>query len=178
MHIIFRTSIVAASLFAGFAAQAQQTNPYFGASLTQVEYKESGFPTASPLGVTLKLGTQVSPYLAVEARLGTGVQNDTIVSAGVPVEVKLKNYYGGYVKGIAPLSDVFQAYGLLGYTRGKIEARSGAASATSSDGDISYGLGGEWFITKKLSLNLEWARLFKGDTYKVNGISLGVTSHF
>jgi opacity protein-like surface antigen len=159
------------------AAQAQQGS-YVGGSLSRVEVRIDGLATAKPSALGVKLGSEISPNFAVEVRLGKGITDDSV--NGVAVEID--TFYGLYVKGIVPMTNLFSAYGLLGYSRGEVTASGPGGSTSDWDNDVSYGLGVDFALTKTTSVNLEWARMFKGtiagSSYKVNALSLGANFRF
>jgi opacity protein-like surface antigen len=159
------------------AAQAQQ-GLYVGGSLSRVEVRVDGLSTAKPTALGVRLGNQFSPNLAVEARLGKGITDDTVNG----VKVEIDTYYGIYAKGILPMTNLFSAYGLLGYSRGEVTRSGPGGSASDWDSDVSYGLGVDFAITKNTTINVEWARMFKGSiagaNYKVNALSLGANYRF
>ena len=173
-----RFAALALGLASVAAVQAQQ-GPYVGGSLSRVEVRIDGLSTAKPTALGIRLGSQVSPNFAVEARLGKGIADDS-VNNGVNVEID--TYYGLYAKGILPMTNLFSAYGLLGYSRGEVTASGPGGSVSDWDNDVSYGLGVDFAITKNTTINVEWARLFKGtiaaSNYKVNALSLGANYRF
>jgi opacity protein-like surface antigen len=97
---------------------------------------------------------------------------------GLPVNLEIDYYFGVYGKGILPLSSQASVYGLIGITQAKLTASAGGFSVTDSDNDLSYGIGGEFAFSQTVSATLEWARLLKGDGYKIDGISIGVNFKF
>jgi opacity protein-like surface antigen len=151
---------------------------YAGANITQIGYKEDGFATVEPIAVAFKLGKQFSPNFALEGRIGLGVADDDIDVGGIPVSLEVDNYYGVYGKAILPLSETASVYGLLGFTRGKLTISANGFSQSDSDSDLSFGLGAEFTVAPTAFVSVEWARLLKGDDYKVNGISLGIGFKF
>lgn len=161
-----------------FAAAHAQQGLYVGVNLGQAEYDEDGFPSAEPTAISFKVGNQFNKNFAVEARLGTGLSDDDVSISGQRFDVEVDNFYGVYAKGIVPLSGVFSLYGLVGYTHGEITGSGRGISASSSDSDFSYGIGADFAVSKTLSVNFEWARLFEGDNYKVNALSAGVAYKF
>ena len=175
------TAIKVAALVVGVSTVAlvnAEEGLYAGVNLTQVAYKEDGLPTFNPIAVAFKLGKQFNKNFALEGRLGIGVSDDEVTVSGLPVSVEVDNYFGLYGKGIYPASDAVSVYGLLGFTRGELTAKAGGFSVSDSDSDLSFGLGVDFVVSPIASLNLEWARLLKGDGYKLNGISLGVNFRF
>ncbi len=171
--IKFTALVLGLASVAGVHAQG-----YVGASVSRVNVDIDGLSNAKPSAISLKLGSQSHPNFAVEARLGTGLTDDSVNGA----DLKIKNYYGLYAKGILPVSNEFAAYALGGYTRGKVSLSSPTGSASDTDGDFSYGAGVDFSLSKNTALNLEWARLFKGTVgsrdYKVDALSFGVNYRF
>jgi len=151
-----------------------QEGTYSGVSFVSVSYEEDGFPSTDPQAIAFKLGKKFHRNLALEARAGFGVGEDTVAFQGVPVEVRIDHYFGIYGKGIAPLSDSISAYGLVGLIAGKVTARGFGYSASSSDTDWSFGLGLDLAVGRRLAIGFEWARLFEGTDFKVEAASLGL----
>ena len=177
-------------LMAGPALAAEPPAPgfYAGVNYTSTDYKESGFPTVSPTALTFKLGKELNPNLAIEGRLGIGLSdgNTSIIVPGIPpvtvdLSLDIDNFYGVYLKGMLPTGSI-TPYGLIGWTKGKLTATAtgGGLSASYSDSDssVSYGIGVDFQMSKTAALNLEYGQLLKGDGYKLNGFSAGVTFKF
>lgn len=160
------------------AAQAQSEGLYAGVALTQISYKEEGFPAAKPIAITGKFGNQFTPNLALEGRFGIGISDDEIDAGGIPVKLEVDNYYGLYGKAMLPVSPNVSLYGLLGFTRAKVTASAGGFSASGSDDDVSFGIGGEFGISQSASISLEWARLLNVEGVKIEGLSLGASFRF
>lgn len=165
-------SIAALSLATVGAAHAEGL--YAGALLSRATVSFDGGDDASPTTIGAKLGMSINKNFAVEARLGVGLTDDSISV----FDLKVDNFAGIYAKGILPVSDVASVYGLLGYTQGKITLEGLGGSASDSDSDISYGIGADFAVSSNTSVGVEWARLFKGDGYKVDGLTLGVSFKF
>src|SRR5690606_41921080 len=85
-----------------------------------------------------KLGFTASPNLAVEARLGTGLTDDSI--NGTTYEID--NYVGVYTKLILPMNPQFAAYAIGGYSRveGKTYTRTSPGNNWTEHA-LSRGLG-------------------------------------
>ncbi len=165
---------LASTVGASQIAQAETTKGlYGGVSFVMVNYEEDGFE-ASPSVISFKLGNRITENLAIEARLGTGLTDDT--EMGVDVEVD--SFIGVYAKAIAPLADGFELYGMIGYTRGELTASGFGMSVSDDDSDFSYGVGGTLAVTEKVAINGEYARLFSGTDYDVDALSIGVELKF
>lgn len=161
-----------------FTSAHAESAPYAGISVSRVQYKEDGFPKAEPSAISFKYGVQFNPNFAVETRLGTGLSDGDVTISGTRVSVGVDSFIGIYLKGIIPVTNHFAPYGMVGYTNAKLKLKSGAFSETASDSDFSYGAGADFPVSKNVSLNLEIARLFSGDGYKVDAVSLGATYKF
>jgi opacity protein-like surface antigen len=151
---------------------------YGGISYAMVEYKEDGFPSVNPTAAVFTLGTNLNKNLAVEGRLGTGLSDDDIRVSGVNVTVEVDNFYGVYGRLIMPANDKLSVYGLVGWTKGKLTAKSSFATINADDSDVSYGLGADFGLTDTVSLNAEYARLFSGSDFKVNALTVGARIRF
>lgn len=182
MKLAWRCAAAAAALSGALAisgtAQAQTSGLYAGVSLTQVNYKEEGFPSAKPIAIAGKFGKQFTPNIALEARFGIGVSDDEVDAGGIPVKLEVDNYYGVYGKAMLPVGAGGSIYGLLGFTRAKVTASAGGFSASASDDDVSFGIGGELNISPTAAITLEWARLIQAEGVKIEGLSIGVNFRF
>ena len=183
MKLALKCAALALGLTAAAVAHAQATEAwrsgmYAGVTLTRAEYKEEGFSAVNPTIFGGKIGKQLNPNFAIEGRVGIGIADDTVDAGGLPVTVEIDYYFGVYGKGILPLSSTASVYGLLGFTHAKLTASAAGFSFSDSDGDISYGIGGELGVSPTTSVSLEFARLLKGDGYRIDGLSLGVSFKF
>lgn len=165
-----------AAIAMGFAlaTSAHAEGLYAGASYAQAKVDMSGFGDVKPSVLFAKIGTEINKNFAIEGRIGTGVSDDTVSVMGAPVKVEVDQYYGIYAKGILPVGDSVSIYGLIGETHAKITASALGTSVSDSQNSGSYGVGLDFAVAKDVSLNLEWARLFK-DT---DALSVGVTFKF
>lgn len=171
--------VTVAALACAGSALAQQERTYFGGNLVWADYKENGFPTATPTVLSGRFGREFSRHFAVEGRLGLGIADDTITAMGTSVTVDVDHAFGVYARGILPLADIFSIYGLIGFTAGKISASApGVGSFSQSDNDVSFGFGADLAIGRNLSINFEWAQLFEGTGYEVEGTSIGLVYRY
>jgi hypothetical protein len=144
---------------------------YIGASAGEIFYKEQGLGTMVPSVAMLQIGEQFNPYLAVEGRLGAGVTGDQYGFYHVDVPV----VYGGYAKGILPLSPWFSGYAIAGV--GGVQLHRNYPDYSTSDVGLSLGVGGEFTLYGGLKLHAEWARLDSGNNegydYTVDQVLVG-----
>jgi outer membrane immunogenic protein len=155
-----------------------QEGTYAGVSFASIHYTQDGFPSADPAAVAFKLGRRLDRFLAVEARAGFGVGDDTVTYLGSPVDVSIDYYFGLYAKGILPLGEAFSVYGVLGVVGGRVIADGFGYRAARSDTGFSYGAGVDLALGRSWGLNFEWAELFKDSDFKVQGTSFGVTYRY
>lgn len=172
-----RATLAAVALAACGTAFAQQ-GLYVGGALTRLDYKESGFPTYNPTALAVSLGTEFSPNLAAEIRLGTGVGWAPKTVSGLNTELDVTSYFGVYGKGSLPLSSMASVYGLVGYTNANFKATVSGFSATGSDSSLSFGVGADFAVSKTTSIGVEWASLVRGDGFDLNGLSLTAKYRF
>lgn len=178
----FVIAAVAVSAFALSPAQAQQSSPaagtmYFGISLSQASYEESGRGTANPTVIGLTLGKVINQNFAIEGRFGTGLTDDN-VGGGGPQGVEVDFFLGAYAKGILPISPRFSLYGLAGVTYGDLSASGPGLRFSGSDADFSYGIGLDYLIGATTSVNVEWARLFNSSDYKLDALTVGLNFRY
>ncbi len=164
---------IALGVLGSTSALAQEASSvYAGISYSQIDFEGIDGKPAMVAGI---VGAPVGEYFAVEGRFGAGVKSvkDSTFVNGVFVtaELKVKSYYGGFVRGTLPVGDSFNLYAILGYGSGKAEATTNIGlSGSDSESSEAYGIGAEFVFgqSKTNHLAFEWARYFE-DT---NAISI------
>lgn len=142
---------------------------YFGTNYSIVDSEIS-----NPTALSVKIGKFMGENIAVEARLGFGLQDDKVEGLS-GVESSIDNMYGVYgIYNFAPKSD-FNPYAILGYTNVKATVNSPVGSASDSEKDISYGLGASFKLSETASFNVEWARVIDKSDAELETISFGVS---
>jgi hypothetical protein len=173
-----RKVLLALAILIAPTAYAANDGMYVGVNVVRTTYKEDGFASVNPVVLAAKLGKEFNPNFAIEGRVGLGVMDDSLTIAGTKIDVEVDNFYGVYAKGILPTGSKLSPYGLVGYTKGKISASAGGLSASGSDSDISFGVGADVALDKDMILNFEFAKLFGGDGYDVDALSIGASFRF
>jgi opacity protein-like surface antigen len=146
---------------------------YAGLSLGQLRYSERGLDTITPATATVFVGAPLSPYLAVEGRLGGGLGSSETNGN----DLQVHSLFAGYLKGSLPLAPGFSLYGLGGIASVDLQRNFGLVN--TNDTGLSYGLGMDFDLATNARLSLEWTHLATGDNlgypYDVNqaSISLG-----
>ena len=182
MKSLVVAAAVAVSGLALCPAYAQQSqsdagSTYFGVSLSQASYEESGRGTAKPTFISGSLGKMINQNFALEGRLSIGITDDD-VGGGGPRDVGVDFFLGAYAKGILPISPRFRLYGIAGVTYGDLSAGSGGLRFSGSDADFSYGFGLDYTIGATTSINVEWARLFEASDHKLEALTVGLNFRF
>jgi hypothetical protein len=156
----------------GYGSGPDSEGLYLGASAGEVLYSEDGISSQAPTVAIFRVGQKFSPNLAIEGRLGTGVRGDR--QDGYHVNVQA--LYGGYIKGLVPLSPTVSIYGLAGLAGVQIHRNYG--SSNSNDAGLSFGIGAEFNVGGAASLDVEWLRLTTGDNvgygYTADQLAFGV----
>jgi hypothetical protein len=149
---------------------------YFGASAGEILYNEDGIPQLTPTIAMFRVGQQFNPYLAIEGRVGGSVSGGR--SDGFHVDINA--LYGGYAKGILPITPWFSGYAIAGVAGAQIHRNY--ADSNSNEAGLSYGVGTEFNLGGGASLNVEWARLINngnnaGFDYTADQLTFGVNWH-
>ncbi len=132
-----------------------------------------------------RLGVQFHENLSVEARLGLSIGDDTFdaeLTSGsststLSFDAKIDNFYGGYFRVGMPVEQ-FYPYVLAGWTEGDFEIEGGGVTASSSNSDVSYGIGTDIRISDNISANLEWANYYDKGNEKISGFLIGIVTSF
>lgn len=154
-----------AVLAAPFAAQADN---YLGGDLAFTSV-DTGTTSFSPTAAQFKMGTYVNKNFAVEGRLGVGVSEDEKGAT----ELKVKHFVGAYARGILPVNEKAEVYGLIGFTDVDLDSTTAGITTGASDNGVSFGAGVNVKLDRDWALNFEYANLYD-DT--INGVDVEVSS--
>lgn len=125
--------------------------------------------------IEARMGGYVNDYLAAEARLGTGITDDTVDG----VDFSLRYLVGAYVRAGYPITEQVFPYVALGFSRVDVKAEnsSGGNSTNNAETDASYGVGIDAVIAK-LSLTAEYMNYVDKDGWSYSGFAVGFTTKF
>lgn len=159
------------------APLAVQADNYLGGDLAFTSV-DAGNTSFSPSAAQFKMGTYVNDNFAVEGRLGTGISGDEKGN----VELKVKHFVGAYARGIMPINEKAEVYGLIGFTDINFDTTIAADTTGSSDNDVSFGGGVNVKLDRDWALNFEYIRLYddKIDNadVEVSSFNIGATMLF
>jgi opacity protein-like surface antigen len=133
--------------------------PYVGFGVGQFNYKESGLQDINPGIGQFRFGAYLGPNLAIEGRVGRSLGWTTVDGFGLEVQ----NIYGGYLKGLVPVSRGFSLYGLAGLTAVQLHRDYGTLH--SNDNGFTYGVGAEFQFPNRMVINAEYARMLTGSNF-------------
>jgi hypothetical protein len=147
---------VASAANYGYGSGPEYSGMYLGASVGELIYNEDGINTLNPTIALFRVGQQFSPYLAIEGRVGTGINGAS--SYGFHIDPQV--LYAGYAKGILPLTPWVSGYAIAGLAG--VEMHRNYPDFNSNDVGVSFGFGAEFNLAPSASLNVEWAHLTNG----------------
>lgn len=165
------------SLIALGSAHAEE-GFYAGGMIIRTKVDVDGIGTVRPTVIGVRVGGALNRHVAFEARLGTGLQMDKVRFGGGEVNVSFDSLTGGYAKGLWPITDDLGVYGLAGYTQATQRLTGPGGSSTITDVHLSYGAGIDIKLFGVASVEVEYARLYKGSDYRVDGLTLGAAMKF
>lgn len=175
------TIIAAAALFTAINAEAEfyKSKPYAGGNISGAELSVTGGPDDISLASGYaRFGARFDDYFSLEWRIGTGLQDDDIDVSGVNTEVSLDLFYGAYVLGGLPVTDVIYPYVLIGYTQAEVELNSRYLSGEYEEHDVSFGVGVNLDVSKQFTINFEYLQYIKEDGIELSGPALGCLYYF
>lgn len=164
MKKLTRIAVLAAAGLTPFAVVHADGN-YMGADLALFDADP-----VNPIGIGLRLGRNVNANFAIEGRAGIGIADDDV--GGVDIDVK--HYVGLFAKGTIPVSDLFAAYGVIGFSNVKLEASAFGGTVSDSESDVSFGIGGQYHVGAMSSIHVEYLRLVED----VDAFKIGMTWNF
>ena len=146
---------------------------YLGYDFLKVNYDESGVNKEfDPTVVTWKAGYKINEYLAVEARAGLGVDNDTkqnlITDEGLGLTtatVELNRLYSALLKGSYPLVKGLNVNAYVGASRVKFLVDSNQNyHSENSDNSLTLGVGLSYDIASDVFVNADYMAYTKNVT--------------
>jgi opacity protein-like surface antigen len=152
---------------------SQAENFYLGYDFLKVNYDDSGVNKEfDPTAVTWKAGYAVNEYLAVEARVGLGVSNDTkqnlITDTGLGLTratIELNRVYSALLKGSYPLVKGLNVNAYVGASRVKFLVDSNQNyHSENSDNSLSVGAGLSYDIASDVFVNADYIAYTKNVT--------------
>ena len=150
---------------------------YFGFDYMLTDFEDDAGTSVDLDAVSARFGSYLNKNVALEARLGFGVSDDTVNN----VDFELDNFVGVYARGIIPYQTV-ELYGIIGMTRADLSVRPAASPAARlADGDetdLSYGLGLDFKIGERIAVGMEYMMLIDSSDYELTTTNIGAKYYF
>lgn len=157
---------------------ANEFSTYFDIGYHLGKYKEdvSGTPSFEPNAIKIGIGKFLNENIAIEGQFAIGLGEDTDQYQGIDIDVEIENAISIFLKGNLNLSEKANLYGLVGFTKGKLKAKTDALGEdySSSDSGLSYGLGVDVCVVNNISLRGDYIFYLSEDDYDYSGFNLSV----
>jgi outer membrane immunogenic protein len=177
---ILPTLIVAVTLSTSSNVIANSAwDTYLGIQYAIGDYSEADIPDYSPTALVGRFGGFIHPNFAFEGRFGTGMKDDTQNVFGFDATLELDTLVGLYGVGHLNITKASSIYGLIGFSGvdGTVTVAGFPDSESDSETDLSYGVGANIGVTKKVALNAEYISYISKD-FDLNAIGLGLVIGF
>lgn len=155
----FVSCLLSVVLASQIAIAQDSTSMYAGVAYAQFDSDDVDFDD-KPSAIVGILGTRFTDYIAVETRLGAGIQTGTFPYFGARGEYEITSYFGVFLRGSIPAGDGFNLYGIVGYGKADQEASVGGFGDVDSESGVAYGAGAELSFgqSKQHSFGVEWTQ--------------------
>ncbi len=154
-------------------ADSTHGHRYVGASVGFMDIENQSNNEASINHIEGRAGGYVNEFLAFEARLGTGLTDDTVNAT----DFSLRYSLGAYIRAGFPVHKQVFPYVVLGFSRAGFEAKTAGKSDNSAETDSSYGIGIDMEVVN-LSLTAEYLDMIDKNDTSFSGFSVGFTTKF
>jgi hypothetical protein len=163
------------------AALAQGNLLFWGIEIGSTDYHVEQTDKVTVTTLSGRLGWDVFPWLAIEARALTSgsASNNTGIS-----DLKIAYMGSAYARFslAASRSTRVKLYALGGYSVGQLQYTSSGVDTNFNTNGISYGGGVELYADDNNGINFEWCRLVDassgGKNYTINQFALGYVHRF
>lgn len=176
--LLLAASTLALSTFA-VGANAWEPAFYAGGNLTSSQYSrdapEDSAARFTILAVDAMGGADLFKYLAVEARLGIGYNEDSAGWADEKHDLR-ESYYASFYLRPQVKNERAALYALVGATAAEISSSN--PDYEESDAGPSFGVGVSFVVSPTVDVSLEWKQHIKTDDYNIKGGSVGFIYKF
>lgn len=180
MKSISKVLVIATVAISATAAQAQLYGEvgYMALNIKATEDAETLKANPSMLGLTI--GYDVHKNVAIEGMVAFSVRKDGVEFNGeaIPVDVKVNNAYGIFVKPKVMLSENFEVFGRLGYVENKISASGFGETVSETNGDFAYGVGVNYYVNKTMYVTGNYMSVYNKDNTKAGAFTIGLGMKF
>ena len=170
MSVVATIALSANVVFAGQIVGSK----YAGIQYAVTTYSKDGFSEEpKPIALVGRLGVNINDSFSVEGRLGLGLQDDDVNINGNNVTMEIDSIVGAYAIGHININKNSSLYGLLGLSRAEATfSAPGFSSSSDDESGLSFGVGADIGLSKKLAINIEYIQYLNKSDFDVNAISL------
>ena len=167
------------------SAHTEEYNRYAGFQFTSLKFILNGLPlpTINPTMLVARYGEALTPYLAIEGRIGTGIQSDRITGPGGNASFEAGTFAGVYLQPYLELSSTTSIYAVAGYSSmngsgsAALYGTSGTFKSSLHDSGGSYGLGFDIGMNGA-TFDVEYMKYLHKSDYDVKAYSIGMRFAF
>lgn len=157
-------------------AHAWEPTYYVGSGASSWQFHPHEFGHNFTIGtIEAQAGVDLTPYTAVEGRIGAGLNTarETINSVEVEMEA---TYYGSIYFKPQLRGEKASLYGLLGMTTVEMDVNTQLESDTYTD--MAYGIGVSFVMSPHVDLTAEWKKLINAEEFDARGGTIGFNYRF
>ncbi len=150
---------------------------YTGFNYSTTKYKDQNLPKFETAVGVFRIGKFFEDYLAIEGRVGFGLEEDSDFVIVNDVKFEVDSLYGAYVLVQPDLVDGFSFYGIAGFSVVDVSLENADAVGLSTSNDetgLSLGVGVDLGKSERIKINLEYMIYLDEDDFDFEAISLGV----
>lgn len=152
-----------------------QNNSYIGVNYSFLEQPYSNGDDAKLNTASLHVGTFFDRSFSGEIRVGTGIGDDTVADV---LDVEIDHLIGAYLRsGVLTSGNVFP-YLVAGVTQGKVTSKVTGAKSSTSETDLSFGIGIDYTVKNSVSFNAEYINYISKNSIDISGFTLSVAKIF
>ena len=154
---------------------------YLGLQYAHSIVSQDNVPDFNPGAAVVRFGAFGTKNLAIEGRVGMGVQDDTQSDQGADVSLELDTMFGMYGVGHFTFGRNSSLYGVLGFSQVKGEYSSVPVPSVGFTGEkagVSYGIGADIGIAKNIAVNIEYMSYVSSSAVDISAAALGLTIGF
>jgi len=164
--------IVFISVYSSHAPAADEEQRYVGFQYSLVTYDEDG-DEAEPTTLIARYGQFLNDWVAIEGRIGFGLEDDTLEVGSLDIDVEVENIIGVYGVFQTGSISILSLYGIIGYTHIELEGSAHGIAVDENANGLSYGLG-----VNIGSINIEYMNYIEDYYFEVTAVSFGYSYNF
>lgn len=179
-----QTAVFIAVWLPSALAGATETGGYGVMTYSEARFADAGAvrDEAQPGVLVQRIGYAFNPHLALEGRLGFGLDSYRVKGDEQDHRVALNNLWGGYLVVSAPRWGPVSAYGVVGHTTAATGVRVDEDEAGPEESQCAYGnglgIGLRYHLASGNALSLEYMDYFDSDRFALSTWSIGLRFRF